>query len=146
MEGAASHKELLEEWDNLQSSKKEQFGKKAEELQSRVPHLLDAIYAVLKRTNATLSWRSLANEVAGEGIKLVCAETIRKFCMSQAGSQYRATRILPKIDASCKQRRFDWSKAFWCFWEEAKSLNDAVIVLVHMDEKWFFALVARTKR
>ena len=39
-----------------------------------------------------------------------------------------------------------WAQAFWVFWKSEKCVrNDKVIiVLVHMDEKWFFTIKTRT--
>jgi hypothetical protein len=64
--------------------------------------------------------------------------------MGQPDSSYKTTRILPKLDQSTIQRPWDWSLQFWIFWQSATRLAPTIqLVLVHMDEKWFYEIVLR---
>ena len=59
---------------------------------------------------------------------------------------YVTNRIFPHLDAQAKARRVEWTKSFWLFWLSAKATKTRIqMVLVHMDEKWFYASVRRTK-
>ena len=51
----------------------------------------------------------------------------------------------PHLDAAARTRRVTWAHAFWIFWKSAKYVrtDKAIIVLVHMDEKWFFTIKTR---
>ena len=39
-----------------------------------------------------------------------------------------------------------WAKNWWCFWKAAASIptEDAIVVNVHMDKKWFYAVRSRS--
>ena len=64
--------------------------------------------------------------------------------MSLPKSEYTKTYIHPKLTNDRKQRRYDWSRAFYMFWETAMVVAAEIqTVLLHMDEKWFFAIVVR---
>jgi hypothetical protein len=64
--------------------------------------------------------------------------------MGLPDSSYTSTCIFPLLDKQSTERRYNWAKAFWIFRNTATSLRqDAQFVLVHMDEKWFYAIVAR---
>jgi hypothetical protein len=64
--------------------------------------------------------------------------------MSLPGSSYDKTMFHPKLDDSCKARRLQWGVAFWIFWETATPFAHRIqIVLIHMDEKWFYAIAIR---
>ena len=58
----------------------------------------------------------------------------------------RKDRILPALDAQAKQRRIKWAHTFFAFYKSVRAIDPAkcIVVLVHMDEKWFYAVVART--
>jgi hypothetical protein len=82
--------------------------------------------------------------VAGSGsLEPVCSNTIRTYVMGLPNSTYRTTRILPHLNRDCILRRYNWSMEFWVFWEGAKHFNSVQLVVAHMDEKWFWAVVAR---
>ena len=106
--------------------------------------LLSEIQRLLKDTGGSVSWNTIATLVAGSGnAQLISGETIRKFCMSLPDSSYKSTRILPHLDQANKERRYWWAIQFWIFWKSAKTFNNVQVVLVHMDEKWFWSIVVR---
>ena len=44
-----------------------------------------------------------------------------------------------------KRRRFRWTTCFLLFWEGSKLVRGTVqVIVVHINEKWFFSLVIRT--
>lgn len=64
--------------------------------------------------------------------------------MSLPNSTYTTTSIFPQLNEASKQRHFKWSRAFWLFWNSAILFAEEVqVVLVHIDEKWFYAIVIR---
>lgn len=64
--------------------------------------------------------------------------------MGLPDSQYTKTMLLPFLTTGNKQLRYAWARQFWVFWESAKTFHASVqVALVHMDEKWFWAVVVR---
>ena len=63
--------------------------------------------------------------------------------MALPNSSYKTTKLLPKLDKANKQRRKWWGQQFWIFFESARTFNNCQVVLVHMDEKWFWSIVVR---
>jgi hypothetical protein len=89
-----------------------------------------------------MSWKAVAALVPGSGNLEMTGDTaIRSFVMSLPDSTCKATRILPKLDKASKQRRLWWAHQFWIFWQSAAAFNGVQIVLVHVDEKWFWSVV-----
>ena len=76
---------------------------------------------------------------------IVSTNTIRKFLKSKDGFHMRKDRILPHLDNQAKARRYEWAQTFWLFWTLARHIptSKARLVLIHMDEKWFYAIRAR---
>jgi hypothetical protein len=105
---------------------------------------VDVVAAALQKSRGSIAWHQLAAEVAGGNVSIASADTLRRFVMSLPNSTYRTTRMHPKLDQSCKFRRYQWTIGFWIFWESAKHFNSVAVLLVHMDEKWFYAIVVRT--
>ena len=64
--------------------------------------------------------------------------------MGLPDSHYTTTRLHPKLDSQHKLRRYVWSISFWIFWNSAKAMAQKVqVLLLHMDEKWFFEIIIR---
>jgi hypothetical protein len=99
---------------------------------------------VLLATNDSVSWRRLASTIQGgaNSLPMFSHKTVRKDVMSLPDLSYEKTANHPKLDLKVKARRYQWGIAFWIFWNTAKQFaNKVCIVLVHMDEKWFYAIV-----
>lgn len=143
LEDPPTCKELRKAWEALDESEKDEYEFKAEECRRRACYLLEEVTAVLQRTRGGVTWRRLASEVAGSNIPIACAETVRKFVMTLPESAYKTTRMHPKLDEGCRYRRYEWARGFWIFWNSAKLCTSIQVVLVHLDEKWFFAIVVR---
>jgi hypothetical protein len=56
---------------------------------------------------------------------------------------YQSTWIQPKLDAQHRRRCYHWARGFWIFWGTAKMFTSSQWMLVHTNEKWFFAIVIR---
>ena len=64
--------------------------------------------------------------------------------MSLPNSEYQRTKMLPTLQKHHVEKRKKWVIAFWIFWNSAKAVAPRVqLMLVHMDEKWFYAIVVR---
>ena len=76
---------------------------------------------------------------------IVSQNTIRKWLKSQKGFYLRKDRVLPSLDSAAKLRRLVWCHSFWLFWHSVKyiPIEKAIMILVHMDEKWFYAVRTR---
>jgi hypothetical protein len=138
------------DWEALTPNSKHRYKIEAETCLTHAPVVEADIIKVLKGTNGSITWQKLEVKVASSsrvnGTKLVSRETIQRHVMGLANSMYQSTRMHPKLDSSHKKRRFDWTIAFWMFLNAAKlTAAKAQILLVHMDETWFFSLVVQRK-
>lgn len=100
----------------------------------------------LLKTKGSVAWRELAQQASGAGGMLIAnKDTFHKCVMSLPNSSCQKSCVFPHINERTKLIRHKWSnKAFWIFWEMAKLAAPKVqMLLIHMDEKWFFAIVAR---
>jgi len=112
----------------------------------RSSFLLEEIKKILEITNGFASWKSLEEHLQGgaSNPKMISGETIRRAFMSMDGSKYVSTNFLPALNESSKTKRMKWSNNFWLFWETANFFKrNTRILLVHMDEKWFYSMVLR---
>ena len=73
---------------------------------------------------------------------------MRTHVQSLDGFKVRTNRILPFLDISAKDRRVVWGETFWQFWKSVRALkpDKNVVVLCHMDEKWFYAIRTRNNQ
>ena len=138
--------ELDSAWRNASPQTKAVANHEAQKLLQRGPFLVHDVYEVLSKTNGCITWRQLTTQVSGgDGqVRPFSDKTLREFVMGLPDSSYKSTRIVPLLDKQSTERRYNWAKAFWIFWNTATSLRQEVqFVLVHMDEKWFYAIVTR---
>ena len=84
--------------------------------------------------------------MANQSGDIVSANTIIKWLKQQKGFTTRKDRILPSLDKAAMLRHVVWAHSFWIFWYSAKYVRPevALFVLVHMDEKWFYAVKTRS--
>ena len=119
----------------------------ADGLKDIVSRICPEIKRCLEVTNGVISWRRLAQFIAGgEGqVQPKCHETLRKFVMPTAEFRYTFTKTLTQYTTKAtKKNRYIWAISFHLFWEGAKMVSQKVqMVLFHADEKWFMSLVKR---
>ena len=109
--------------------------------------LLPEIKHRLQLTGGSVSWETIATMVAGPGNpQPISAGAIRRFCMSLPKSSYKSTRIIPALNQASIDRRYWWSIQFSIFWRSAKTFNHVQLIVVHMDEKWFWSIVVRRNK
>ena len=77
---------------------------------------------------------------------IVCHMTIYKILKQQEGFHMRKSRILPSLDPGRRIQRWRWADTFWLFYQLCSCIptDTAKITMLHFDEKWFYACVART--
>ena len=136
------HEVLVDEFENLPHSEKEAYNIIAERDRNRAVFLWDELKALLLRTKGKISYTTMATQLGN----IVCLNTVRKWLQQQEGFHVRKDRILPSLDQQAKTLRVIWAHSFWMFWYSAKLVNTqkAIFVLVHMDEKWFYAVRTRS--
>ena len=88
-----------------------------------------------------MSFNTIANHLG-----IVSESAGSNYLIQQEGWGIRKDRILPHLDAAAKSRRVMWACEFWLFWKSAKAVRSTQVkfVLMHMDEKWFYAVKTRS--
>ena len=127
---------------SLPDDQKESYEVLAQEYLERSRFLWEDLKALLLKTKGKVSYCELEQQLGG----IVNYCSIANFLKTQDGYRIRKDRILPHLDSSAKKRRVRWAKNWWCFWKAAASIptEDAIVVNVHMDEKWFYAVRSRS--
>lgn len=140
--GKISDESLKRDYNNLTAEELEVLQMMADLDYERSKHLKDELDALMLKTNGKLPYSELANQLGN----IVSTNTIRSFLKSRPTFRLRKDRTLPYLDIAAKQRRMKWTHDFWVFWQSAKSVRvkNHQIVLMHMDEKWFYAIRNRT--
>ena len=135
--------ELFSAWTSLSNDRLCELNRTALEQKTRCQTLYLEIGQVLRRTRGAITWRQLTSQINGVGTPVIHWSSMRRYVMKLPQSSYTATRLLPKLNSGTKKKRLDWAKAFWLFWNEAKLLTNVMVLLVHMDKKWFYSTVKR---
>ena len=136
------HKLLIDDYNNKNERTKKAYEVMAERDLVRSRNLLDEVKTVLLRTKGKISFCQIADYLNN----IVSINTIRQYLTNQPTFGTRKDRILPALDKQAMQRRFKWAQTYWLFWSLCKSIpsSKARLVLMHMDEKWFYACRTRT--
>lgn len=126
--------ELLTEAETLSTQQRQQS-----------VHLVQEITCFLRQTNGSIAWVRIAACLAGNGPQLVEKDTVHECVMSSPNLSCQTTRIHPLLNEASRKKRLRWAHDFWLFWNNANVffLWKKRVFPVHMDEKWFFAVVAR---
>ena len=132
-------------WFSLSDAEMLWFEESSEQQKDRCASLLVKIGETLKRIQGGLSWQQLASSIRGTGVPIARSMSIARTIMSLPDSCYTTTRIFPLLNEVTKQKRLEWSLNFWVFWTTVKSLTNVKVLLVHMDEKWFYSVGVRNK-
>ena len=128
-------------FDNLDNNELAAYEILAERDRSRAVHLWDELKDLLLKTKGKISYKTMRQQLGS----IVSENTIRKWLKRQDGFRLRRDRILPSLDAAAKLRRLVWTHSFWLFWLSARliPIEKAIMVVCHMDEKWFYAVRTR---
>ena len=108
----------------------------------RAEFLWDELKDLLFKTKGKISYRCMSAQLGN----IVSHNTVRLWIKRQGGFRIRKDRILPSLDPAAKARRIVFAHSFWLFWKSARliPIEKAIMVLIHMDEKWFYAVRARS--
>ena len=133
---------LKTEFESLPNSEKEAFAIIAQRDFQRSRFLWTELKELLLKCKGKISYATMANQLGD----IVSPNTIAKWLKQQKGFSTRKDRVLPSLDKAAMLRRVVWAHTFWIFWYSARLVNpeQAIFVLVHMDEKWFYALKTRS--
>ena len=109
---------------------------------NRSAHLWGELKQLLIKTKGKISYETMATQLGD----IVSPNTISSWLKRQEGFYVRKGRILPSLDSQAMARRVAWAHSFWLFWYSARLVKSekALFVLVHMDEKWFYAVRTRS--
>ena len=133
---------LRQKFESLSADEKEMYQVLANRDMERSRFLKEELIEILKKTCGKISYLAIASELGD----IVSVNTIRKYIKSQQGFRTRKDRLLPHLDRQAKRRRVEWAQSFWVFWRSCMLVNTQrmQIVLIHMDEKWFYVIRTRT--
>ena len=108
------------------------------------PYLHDELRSLVKKVNVMITFEECANQLN----KIVTKQIVRTYMLSLEGYRRQKTRLLPALDYMAKLRRVIWAETLWIFWKCMCYINsdDIILVLVHMDEKWYFSIKRRTNQ
>jgi hypothetical protein len=138
--GGLDRKALRAEFEALEAGQEVEYEQRADLRRQRAPFWLDEIKVCLQQADGKVPWTVVANACDGD----LSVETVRRYVMSLEGFSYKAVTTVPLLGDGHVRQRLEWALAFWVFWHEAKRLGKKML-LVHADEKWFWACVARRK-
>ena len=107
----------------------------------RAEFLWEELKDLLLKTKGKISYKCMSDQLNN----IVSPNTIRDWLNQQEGFRLRKDRILPALDTAAKLRRLIWTHSFWMFWLSAQliPIEKAIMVLIHMDKKWFYAIRTR---
>ena len=110
----------------------------------RSRHLKDELTDMLKKTKEKIAYEEMTRQLGN----IVSDEGIRKYLQSLKDFSIRKERILSHLSSTVKCRRAKWEETFWLFWKSVKAVQTTKnrLVLVHMDEKWFYVVRFQTNR
>ena len=133
--------ELREEFDSLEESEKNDLKILAERDLERSRTLWDELKEFLLRSKGKVSFEVMAAHLNN----IVSVNTIHRFVQKQAGYGIYREKLLPHLNSGCKEKRHIWSHTFWYIWKSVRAIphRQVQVVLIHMDEKWFFVIKTR---
>ena len=127
-------KDALNRWDNLDGDTKEMWEARQRAHLKKQPQIKGIIVEALQR-NSTISWEKLAGKTGD----WCSADTIRRFVTSHGSYTTYAERILPRLDSKQLKKHCHFAQRLI----DNHYLGNGKYLLVHYDEKWFWALVLR---
>ena len=126
---------------SLSESEKNDLQIEADRDHQRAKTLFDELKDFLLKCKGRVTYRSMHNHLG----RIVCMTTIFCYLAQLEGWRMRKDRLLPLLGKAAKIKRWTWSESWWLFWKFVRTIpaDKAVFVLVHMDEKLFFAICPR---
>jgi hypothetical protein len=109
--------------------------------QFQVEEIRSEAIKVLRRTGGGITWDSLASVLGG----ILSSTALRAYFTNIEDFTYSSSDLMPDLSVDHIANRMRWGYSFFIFWKSAKLLKRRVL-LIHMDEKWFFAVVRRKRQ
>ena len=100
-------------------------------------------YYMRDKTKGKIPYKCIAAHLDNK----LSINTIRHHMLKQHGYLTRRDRVLPHLNKRTMAKHYMWCKNFWLFWKSVCCITNprkTVVVLVHMDEKWFYAIRCRS--
>lgn len=132
---------LKREFEQLTQEQKDAYGVLAERDYERSKTLWDELKDFLLKTKGKIGYREMENFLGN----IVGKDTIMRILVKQEGYFTRRDRILPALSRTHIEKRFFWAQLFWIFWKSVAAcpVTKIQFVMLHMDEKWFYAVRSR---
>ena len=133
---------LKTEFNALNADTREAYEQLALADYERSKYLWSELEEFLIKAKGKVSYNTMASYLGN----IVSVHTIIAILKEQEGFHTRKDRILPHLDQGKKELRMKWADTWWLFYLSCAAIPTSVakIVLLHFDEKWFYAAVART--
>lgn len=137
-----SHDQLKTKFNALDDVSKQKYIIEASVRLQRSSFLWEELKKLLLDTKGTLSYVAMSAQLND----IVGPSTIRRFLMTKEGYHIRKSRLIPSLSKDNIHKRLEWARKYWVFWKAVKTINKdkCQYVLIHMDEKWFFAVKTRS--
>ena len=134
------HETLTQEFDQLTDEQKKVYENLAEQDLIRSSTIWDKLKDL--KTKGKVPYTAMEFHLG----YIVSTYTIMKILKQQEGYHMRKDRILPALDKAAQKRRVVWAETFWWLWKGIRCCPCSTIqfVLIHMDEKWFYAVRTRS--
>ena len=140
--GRMSSIELRNGFNSLTDTERSKYEIEAQQCLLRSTYLWEELKDILLKSKGKVSYEAFASYLK----HIVSANTIRNVLCSKEGFYLRHDKMLPHLDQLHKEKRYKWAQRYLTFWEAVKKVpsNKCLYVLVHMDEKWFYACKTRS--
>lgn len=132
---------IKNEFDALSPDTRNAYEQLAAADLERSKYLWSELEEFLLKAKGKVSYKTMASYLGN----IVCVHTIIAILKEQEGYHTRKDRILPSLDSGKRELRVKWTNTWWLFYLSCAAIPTSVaqIVLLHFDEKWFYAAVAR---
>ena len=139
--GRIDEKDLKRAYNNLDNDSKHEFDDIVRLDYDQSITLWEELKELLLKTHGRISYRMMATQLKF----ICCVGTIRNFLKQQEGFQLKTSKVISALTLAQKQKQYDWASTFWDFWRSVTAVPTTKVryVMLHLDEKWFYAFVSR---
>ena len=130
------------EYEKLTEAQIELYKIIAAKEHDRSQHLWEELKNFLLKVKGKISYDTMAAHLG----HIVSKNTITNILKNQEGYYIRKDRILPSLSKEAKAKRVQWAHTWWLMIQSIAVVlhTKVVFAIVHMDKKWFYAVVTRT--
>ena len=135
-------REFFVKYDVLAVEHKLSYNHEAQSLMAWEPFLCQELCNLLWTTKENFPYKAISAHLGS----VLNTNTIINHIQSLKGFKHHIIKLLPLLGEASKKRKLIWAETFWFFWKSASALAPKIkMILYHMDEKWFYAVVTRSK-